>query len=125
MSEDRAENWLLTAREDLRIAVILFDASVPHGAAFHAQQAGEKALKAANFKQGQHAFGHSCLTLAQSCGAPDHIIAKAKQLDRHYIPSRYPDAYPTGTPMDFYLDEEAKLAIEAAKTILAWVEVQP
>ncbi len=25
----------------------------------------------------------------------------AKELDRHYIPSRYPDAYPSGRPEDY------------------------
>jgi HEPN domain-containing protein len=26
---------------------------------------------------------------------------KAKELDTHYIPSRYPDSYPSGAPLDF------------------------
>lgn len=41
----------------------------------------------------------------------------AKELDRHYIPSRYPDAYPSGRPEDYYTENIAKEALSCAQKI--------
>jgi HEPN domain-containing protein len=41
----------------------------------------------------------------------------AKELDRHYISSRYPDAYPSGRPEDYYTERIAKEALSCARKI--------
>ena len=42
----------------------------------------------------------------------------ARELDRHYIPSRYPDAHPSGTPHEAYDEETSKRAIKAAEEVV-------
>ncbi len=49
---------------------------------------------------------------------PEKLIDKAKELDRHYIPTRYPNFHPEGAPMDYYVEEDARRAIENAEEIL-------
>jgi len=46
----------------------------------------------------------------------------AKELDRHYIPSRYPDAYPSGRPEDYYTEKIAKEALSCALKIKEFAE---
>ncbi|MFX0114540.1 MAG: HEPN domain-containing protein [Candidatus Hodarchaeota archaeon] len=49
---------------------------------------------------------------------PPNLLNKAKRLDRHYIPSRYPNAHDSGAPMDFHTEEDAKDAIKSAQAII-------
>ena len=44
----------------------------------------------------------------------------AKKLDKHYIPARYPNAHPSGAPMDYYTKKEAERAVEYARTIIKY-----
>ncbi len=48
----------------------------------------------------------------------DEVLEAARELDRHYIPSRYPNAHPAGTPHEAYDEPTAKRAIELAKLIV-------
>jgi HEPN domain-containing protein len=50
--------------------------------------------------------------------APDEVVAWGKELDRHYIPSRYPNFHPEGAPMDYYTSADARRAIEGAGRII-------
>jgi Uncharacterized conserved protein related to C-terminal domain of eukaryotic chaperone, SACSIN len=43
---------------------------------------------------------------------------KARVLDRHYIPTRYPNGFERGAPMDFYSRKDADVAIEHAEAIV-------
>lgn len=65
----------------------------------------EKAVKAVYQKLGADAWGHSVSTLLSNLPAqiyPEEVlIDKAKELDTHYSPSRYPNSYPSGAPLDF------------------------
>jgi HEPN domain-containing protein len=53
---------------------------------------------------------------------PEAIWEAARELDPHYIPARYPDAFPTGSPFQFYSRKRAEGALEAAQQVLDWVE---
>ncbi len=90
--------------------------------AFAAQQAAEKAVKALYQRLGAEARGHSVTQLlaALPAGArpADELIDVAKQLDKRYVTPRYPNAYPSGAPMDFYTPAEAERAIAGAERIL-------
>jgi len=46
----------------------------------------------------------------------------ARELDRHYIPSRYPNAHPAGTPHEAYDSSVSERALKAAERILESVE---
>lgn len=53
---------------------------------------------------------------------PPEVEEAARSLARHYIPPRYPDVFPEGTPADFYTAEDSAKAINQAETILFFVE---
>jgi len=46
----------------------------------------------------------------------------SRELDRHYTPSRYPNAFDSGYPALYYDKEVASRTIECAKRIIGWVE---
>lgn len=118
----RAEDWFRQAERDLRHARDAMDRETFEWAAFAAQQAAEKAVKAVYQKLSAEARGHSVTQLLSSLPAQvrpsDALIEIAKELDRHYITPRYPNSYPEGAPMDFYTRAEAQRAIEGAERIL-------
>jgi HEPN domain-containing protein len=49
------------------------------------------------------------------------LLEEARELDLHYIPSRYPNGLPSGYPHQFYGKETAEKAVRAADEILAAV----
>ncbi len=44
--------------------------------------------------------------------ANDELITCAKVLDKHYIPTRYPNGLDSGAPADFYTRQEAETACD-------------
>ncbi|WP_269212248.1 HEPN domain-containing protein [Thermoanaerobacterium thermosaccharolyticum] len=50
------------------------------------------------------------------------IISGLEKLDRDYIQPRYPDAYPSGSPYEYYDENDAKISLEYAQNILNYVE---
>ncbi|MCD6126270.1 MAG: HEPN domain-containing protein [Thaumarchaeota archaeon] len=46
------------------------------------------------------------------------MIDLAKELDRHYIPTRYPNFHPEGAPMDYYTKADAERAIRNAEEVI-------
>ena len=91
-------------------------------AAFAAQQAAEKAVKALFQSLGGEARGHSVTQLLAALPSAvrpsDDAIEAAKELERHYIGPRYPNSYPEGAPGDFYTAAEAQRAIAAAERVV-------
>ncbi|MHB8232671.1 MAG: HEPN domain-containing protein [bacterium] len=53
---------------------------------------------------------------------PLNIKDSAKILDMFYIPSRYPDGFPTGKPEDYFLEKQALEATNAADDIIKFCE---
>ena len=96
-------------------------------ACFKAQQAAEYAAKALLRGLGLPAFGHSVLGLVgemEKQGLPITKEARqcARTLDRHYIPPRYANAYPAGSPFEFYDQDTAEKAVACAQTVLEVVQ---
>lgn len=96
-------------------------------ACFKAQQAAEFGLKALLKAFGISAVGHSLVKLSNELDKagierPEDYMKWARKLDRDYIQPRYPDAYPQGSPYEYYDEEDARLSIEYAQKILAFVE---
>jgi len=50
------------------------------------------------------------------------ITDAAEELSRHYIPARYPDAHPSGTPYDHYNPTSSGLAFGYADSIVDAVD---
>ena len=46
-------------------------------------------------------------------------VSQGRELDRHYIPTRYPGALPEGTPAENYDEPIAGRALEYLASILA------
>lgn len=122
----RAEDWYKQARHDLHHARQASSSGDFEWACFAAQQAAEKALKAVYQRSGVEAWGHSVLALLKELPAPSvadaDLIEIGKELDRHYIPARYPNSYPQGAPYEYYTKADAERAVDQSERILQFCE---
>lgn len=121
---ERYGDWLQRAARDLEHARMDVREGYYEWAAFAAQQAAEKACKALHLFLGSAAWGHDVtqllVQLPAGCSAPPDLIDRAKRLDKHYLPARYPNGFSSGTPMDHYTSGEAQQAVADAEAILAF-----
>ena len=80
------------------------------------------ALKSLYQRTGAEAFGHSMTGLIQRFPLTDNfdekLLDEAKELDKAYIPTRYPDSIPEGSPFMMYSAEEARRLMIYAGHIL-------
>ncbi len=86
-----------------------------------------KALKGYLYAKGFRAIiTHSVTELLEESSKHEKVFAKfidpGKELDRHYIGSRYPNFYPTGPAYKYYTEEIAKRCVEYAESILKEAE---
>lgn len=123
----RPGDWHRQAEADLEAAERLREAGRYEWACFLAQQAAEKAVKAAHQEVGAEAWGHSVaeLLLALDPEPGDDTLAAARALDRHYIPTRYPDSHQQGAPADLYTRRDADQALADAGVIMDHVRRRP
>ncbi len=125
---ERSEDWLRQAEADLRHARHALEDEDYEWGAFASHQAAEKAIKALFQKLHRDAWGHvlSLLLahLPEDARASEELIDRAKELDKHYIPTRYPNGFERGAPVDFYTRREAEQAILNAEAILAFCRDQ-
>ncbi|MDQ2857145.1 MAG: HEPN domain-containing protein [Candidatus Eremiobacteraeota bacterium] len=129
MRRDRravASTWYRTAERDLRVARAALDIE-PSLAAFHAQQAAEKALKAALvLATDDHPRTHTAGRLVRDLRDVDPQIGAeverdATALDLYYLTSRYPDAVGDEDPGAVIVREDAEIALARAQRILEFV----
>ncbi|MEO0249416.1 MAG: HEPN domain-containing protein [candidate division WOR-3 bacterium] len=122
----RHEDWLAQARRDLKAAQDSLADENYEWCAFQAEQAAEKAAKALLRFHNRDVHGHTITRLleqAESVGPiPAELLTMARELDRHYIQPRYPNAFAEGYPAKFYDAETAERCICYAEKILAFVE---
>jgi HEPN domain-containing protein len=119
---ERSKDWLDEAQGDLDHARNDLKGGFYNWACFSAQQAAEKATKAVFQKMGAEAWGHSVADLlkelAKTHALPDGLLDAALELDKAYIPTRYPNAHPSGSPRSRYTRQEAtRLITYAAKVV--------
>ena len=125
---ERSADWFRQGEADLRHARHACDDEDFSWAAFAAHQAAEKAIKAVFQKLHLEAWGHVLSALLQQL--PDAarpsagLIDAAKELDKHYIPTRYPNGFERGAPVDFYTRGEAERAIAHAESIIEFCRDQ-
>jgi HEPN domain-containing protein len=119
----RPRDWLRQGELDLAAARDAHRAGHDEWACFAAQQAAEKAVKALHESLGTEAWGHSVVELLRGLSdVPADVIDAAKVLDKHYIPSRYPNSHPAGAPGDLYTGAEAERALQDAERVIEHVK---
>ncbi len=124
---EEGKRWLAQAVQDLADAKTLFNAGSYASSCFHAQQAAEKAANGFLRAQGIRTIvSHSVTRLICECATFDasftDLADAGKELDRHYIGSRYPNSYPEGAAYEYYNAEMAERCIKYATSILNSVE---
>jgi HEPN domain-containing protein len=119
---ERSADWMDQAEGDLEHARSDLKGGFYDWACFSSQQAAEKALKAVFQKLGAEAWGHSVADLleelSKSRRIPEELMDLALELDKVYIPARYPNAHPSGSPRKRYTKNEAQRIIEYAARIV-------
>ncbi|MEM0018155.1 MAG: HEPN domain-containing protein [Candidatus Korarchaeum sp.] len=120
----RVSDWLRQALRDLKHAERSIELGDYEWACFAAHQAAEKAVKALYQKLGVEVWGHSVSrmldSLPEEYRPPEELINEAKELDRNYIPTRYPNFHSEGAPMDYYTRRDAEEAVSYAREILEY-----
>jgi HEPN domain-containing protein len=124
----RADDWLRQAEKDIlhakeSIKIEHFEWSV-----LAAQQGAEKAVKALFYEIGADPWGHSLLkflkTLPDEFEVEEELIIAAKNLDKHYVTSRYPNGFASGAPEDYYIKKDAEEAVKDAERIFKYCKDQ-
>lgn len=122
---DRSSDWLEQARRELAAARDLAAGGHWAWCCFTSQQAAEKALKGGleHFRAGR--AGHNLNDLRQGLAAhvavPVAIQDACARLNRFYIPTRYPDAFPSGAPADQFFEPDAQGALADAQEVVRFV----
>lgn len=124
---DEWVRWMKQARHTLSSAERDMFSGDYAWSCFKAQQSAEFALKALVRGAGRFAAGHSTLRLfefLQGVGFefPEQMPKWCRELDRHYIPPRYPDAYPAGSPFEYYDRDTAEQAVMFAERVIRYAE---
>ncbi len=121
---NRWPDWWAQAERDLAHARHALEDADHEWACFAAQQGAEKALKSLVLALGGEPWGHSVLALVEalpeSVGRTEATTDAASRLDKHYIPTRYPNGFDAGFPGKLYTRGEAVAAIEDGEHILAF-----
>ncbi len=124
----RQLDWLRQAEADLRHARHARDHAEHEWACFAAQQAAEKSLKAVLMSRGADAWGHTVtallglVTTVEDAG--EELVDCAKSLDKHYLPTRYPNGFDAGAPTDFYTKKDSDDAIQCAEKLVSFARRQ-
>lgn len=122
----RHQDWFNQGKRDVELARWCIEGSHYEWACFAAQQAAEKVIKAVFQRLGGEAWGHSATDLLKalpiSRAVETKLLNAARELDRHYIPARYPNSHPSGAPFQHYMREEAVRAVSNAESIIVFCE---
>lgn len=121
---ERAQDWLNQAERDLRHAEHALAAGDHEWACFAAHQAAEKAATAVRQHLHGEGWGHSVSKLLEQVAGGGElrpgIRDAALRLDRLYIPTRYPNGLPSGSPGEFFTAADSRAAIADARGIVDW-----
>lgn len=123
---DRSGDWLAQAERDLEQARASQRDGRHEWACFAAQQSAEKAVKALHLSRGQDAWGHVVGRLLRELpfAVDELLVDKARYLDNLYVPTRYANGHPEGSPFEHYGTLQSGMAIEYAGEILSFVRAR-
>lgn len=120
-------DWFREAIDDFEVAQELFKLGRWSKVCFFSHQASEKALKALMIKKlGIYVRTRSVRKLLTEIGKrinlPRELIEKWSKLDRYYVPTRYPNAWPALAPFEHYDREDAGQALKMAEELINCVK---
>ena len=123
---DRSKDWIDQAQRDLEQAKASQKEGRHEWACFAAQQSAEKAVKALHLFLKQEAWGHVVARLLNELptAVSEDLLDKAKVLDGFYIPTRYANAHPEGSPFEHYGPLQSEEAIRYAGEVLEFVRTR-
>lgn len=126
-SYERYIDWYEEGLDDYATAQDLYRLKRYSKSCFFCHQACEKVLKALMIKKLRrydpiHSVAELLRRLRVVVDIPQHLIEKGEKLDRFYIPTRYPNAWPYGAPYKHYNEEDARIALEYAREVLDLVK---
>ena len=125
--EIESSRWFEEAEYDPEAAVDASASGRYNWACFISQQAAEKAVKAVYIRRGEDVERvHSIMALLKGdaprglkgIGELGDLLEDASELDRQYIPTRYPNGVPYGKPYEFYTQKKAKECIDCARKLI-------
>ncbi len=110
------------AKGEFKAAKDLFATSNYAWCCFTCQQTAEKALKAILEHLGSPTAGHNLIALAIEVSSliqtPREIEVACRILNRYYIPTRYPNAFPSGAPIHMFDKDDAREALEHTEKVV-------
>lgn len=122
---EEAARWFQQAIYDLKAARWNIEGEFFDTACFLSQQSAEKAVKSILYYLGarrQALLSHSIfemMKVIQKMAKDLELhLEEARELDLHYVPSRYPNGLPSGFPHRFYSKVTAMKAVKAASKIV-------
>jgi HEPN domain-containing protein len=118
--------WLRQAVQDLADAEFTREGDRFNLSCFLGQQAAEKAIKAFLYHRGaEDVWGHSLADLCEDAKIFemffDTIKSDARQLDKYYAITRYPEFLPNGIPSEAFDRVDADRAIELSQIVVEFV----
>ena len=125
-TKKEAERWWRQAENDLKYARHGLEGNFYAQTCFQCHQVAEKAIKAVHFfLLGKRVvLGHSLVKLGSQIGLTEQITEACAVLDQYYIPTRYPNGLPDGSPFEVYTQKQAEEALETAEKVLKFARKQ-
>ncbi|CAN5281194.1 HEPN domain-containing protein [soil metagenome] len=127
LDEPEFARWLSSSAEAFDAAGGQAGLGHHNWACFLAEQSAQLAVKGLLHGTGSGAWGHDLVELGRRAGSvaqaiPGDVNEALVRLARHYIPTRYPDANPGGTPGQYYLATDSGQARDDAACVRHFVE---
>ena len=118
--------WLQQSQKDLEDAESNQNCNRFNIACFLGQQAAEKAIKGYLYYRGsEDVWGNSLIDLCEDAKLFDMFFdtvkSEARQLDKYYYITRYPEFLPSGPSYDAFQVEDSERAIELSRIIVDFV----
>lgn len=118
---NRYQDWLAQADRDLEKAQIDYQYQYWEWVCFTCQQAAEKAVKSLLMKAGISVWGHAITPMLHRINFINlsaELFEQAQLLDAYYIPARYPNGFAEGKPADYFNQQKAQQALDAARDLI-------
>ncbi len=121
---EETSNWWKQAQKDLAAAKRSVISKDYEWAAFQANQAAEKSLKALFLeKKKQSVASHNLAHIGNMVKAPQEIVEALQDLNAEYTVARYPDAA-NAAPFEIYSEVKAQQKVKHAEAVLKWTQPQ-